>query len=145
VTNEREKILLIDDDPFVLDHAKEILEQNGYDCILAINGFQGIKMANEILPRLIFLDLEMPLMDGYKVLKTLKDSPRTEGIPVVLLTAQDLNVDRGKGFDLGATMYINKPFTSIKMMSIVNVVLNKHISFDGKIEDQDQVQRGTSE
>ncbi|MFC1848798.1 PleD family two-component system response regulator [candidate division CSSED10-310 bacterium] len=124
------KILLIDDDPYMLDKAKEILEQNDFQVFMAINGFQGIKIANEEQPALIFLDIEMPLMDGYKVLASLKANASTKEIPVVLLTSQDIKIDKGKGFDLGAAMYINKPFSNIKLLSVVNAVINKEISFD---------------
>lgn len=127
---EKRKILLIDDDPYILDQAKEILERNGFEVFMAINGFQGIKLASELQPELIFLDLEMPLMDGYKVLQTLKTNDRTDEIQVVLLTGRDMKLDKGRGFQLGAAMYINKPFSNIKLLSVVNAVLDRELSFD---------------
>lgn len=127
---QKRTILLIDDDPYILDQAREILEQNGFSVIMAINGFQGIKLADEHRPSLIFLDIEMPLMDGYKVLSTLKAHASTSSIPVILLTSRDLKLDRGRGFDCGAAMYINKPFTNVKLLSVVNAILDGTVSFD---------------
>lgn len=124
------KILLIDDDPFILDQAKNILEENGFVVSLAINGSQGIKLAYQLHPALIFLDVEMPMIDGYKVLQTIKKDVKTKSIPVVLLTSVDLKRDKGKGLQLGADMFMNKPFSSLKLMSVVNAILKNKISFD---------------
>jgi signal transduction histidine kinase/CheY-like chemotaxis protein len=86
-------VLLVDDDPQVLDIMAPMLEQGGYRALTAAGGREGIQQAREHLPHLIVLDLMMPEVNGFDVVATLRDDVRTRGIPIVVLTAKDLTLE----------------------------------------------------
>jgi putative two-component system response regulator len=107
--------MLIDDDEVCLAFGKEILE-NRYTVYPILSGEQAFIILKKVTPDLILLDIEMPGMDGYEVLKRLKEDPETKEIPVIFLTAQ---VDPGNelnGLSMGAVDYITKPFSPLLLM-----------------------------
>jgi DNA-binding response OmpR family regulator len=79
-------------------------------------------------PDLIVLDIMMPKLDGYEVCKTIKGSPDTAHIPVILLSAKGRNVDQKMGFDVGADDYITKPFSPRKLVERINQLLGQAVS-----------------
>jgi signal transduction histidine kinase/CheY-like chemotaxis protein len=99
-------ILLMDDDPFLLDALSRLLVLDGHQVITAMDGAEGLRLAAEAHPGLIVLDVMMPGMDGWEVLKTLKADPALAQIPVVMLTILD---EAEKGLALGAVDYLFKP------------------------------------
>ena len=99
-------LLLIDDDPFLLDALSRTLQLDGHQVVTAANGVDGLRLAREVRPSLIVLDVMMPLMDGWEVLKALKADPSLCQIPVVMLTILD---EAQKGLALGAVEYLFKP------------------------------------
>ncbi|MBR4027514.1 MAG: response regulator [Lachnospiraceae bacterium] len=104
------RILIIDDvevNRFVL---KNIIEDMGYQPILAENGIQALKMLKRIVPDLILLDISMPEMDGYEFCGILKQDIRTRNIPIIFISAYDDPEDVVKGFEAGGTDYVTKPF-----------------------------------
>nr|WP_320192171.1 two-component system response regulator [uncultured Desulfobacter sp.] len=105
----KETILIVDDTPDNLAVLGELLMPH-YQVRVANSGPKALTAAGtEPLPDLILLDIMMPEMDGYEVIKYLKDNPRTSDIPVIFITALDTCEDEAKGFDLGARDYISKP------------------------------------
>ncbi|MBF0101164.1 MAG: two-component system response regulator [Desulfobacterales bacterium] len=104
------KILIVDDEHANIDILAYTLKEY-YEIIIARSGEQALKRLEKILPDLILLDIMMPDMDGYEVLKRLKAAERTHHIPVIFVTAMSEVGDETKGFELGAIDYITKPIS----------------------------------
>jgi signal transduction histidine kinase/CheY-like chemotaxis protein len=109
-------VLLIDDDPTLLEALSRLLARDGYEVRMAQNGAEGLRMAREFHPGIIVLDVMMPLMDGWEVLKALKADPVLEPIPVVMLTILD-EVERGLA--LGAAEYLFKPIDRAQLSGVL--------------------------
>jgi len=99
-------VLVIDDDPEAQDIVERFLRKDGFEVVTASSGDEGLRLAHELLPAAITLDVMMPDMDGWSVLRALKADPVLHDIPVVMLTMVD---DKSKGYSLGATDYLTKP------------------------------------
>ncbi|HQN19877.1 MAG TPA: PleD family two-component system response regulator [Syntrophobacteraceae bacterium] len=104
----RQTVLIVDDAPANIELLSEVLESE-YEVLFALSGEDGLNIAFEEAPDLILLDIVMPQMDGYEVCARLKADPRTQTIPVIFVTAMDLEEDETKGLALGAIDYITKP------------------------------------
>jgi diguanylate cyclase (GGDEF)-like protein len=113
------KLLLIDDSQDIHMLIRQRLRSDGIDVIGAENGVDGLRLAGEEIPALILLDLGMPVMDGFEVLRTLKDDPATSQIPVIVLSGRDDAEDKVQGFDLGAIDYVCKPFDMTELRARV--------------------------
>ncbi|MBQ3642333.1 response regulator [bacterium] len=118
------KILIVDDEPDIIEILKFVLETNGYECITANDGEEGLKLAKEASPNLIILDVMMPKMNGYKISRLLKFDAKYKNIPILMLTARSQEGDKLIGEETGADEYITKPFQ-------VDVVLEKVKSYLG--------------
>ena len=105
---EKIKILLIEDEKEVAELYKLKLTLDGYEVVTAENGQEGLDKANSYRPELIFLDIKMPEMDGFEVLKKLRATARTRDIPVVVLSNFDEQDLIEKGLTLGANEYLIK-------------------------------------
>ncbi|MBX3363656.1 MAG: diguanylate cyclase [Phycisphaeraceae bacterium] len=103
-------ILVIDDSPDVHRLLGARLKSEPIDLICAADGAMGLRMARELRPTVILLDIDMPGMDGFEVLRQLKDDTPTHDIPVIMLTGMQSPQDKVTAFDLGAVDYICKPF-----------------------------------
>jgi len=122
------KILVCDDEPYILMALTDAVEMEGYECVTAINGKEALQKARETLPDLIMLDIMMPFMDGFEVCRELKADPSTRDIPVIMLTAKSQQIDIQKGKDVGADDYITKPFRPSTLRKKFNEVLDaRHI------------------
>lgn len=104
----KEKILIVEDDVFLGDLMSKKLQQEGFEVIHAVDGHEGMKKAKQEQPGLILLDLILPKMDGFEVLKKIKDTVETEEIPVIILSNLGQKEDVERGFDLGADDYLIK-------------------------------------
>ncbi len=105
------KILIIDDDEDLIVSTKILLNGNGIEVIGAINGEEGIKKALEEKPDYIFIDIDMPGMDGWETLKKIKSHEELKNIPVAMLTATSLSDSIDREEIEGINDYITKPFT----------------------------------
>jgi two-component system alkaline phosphatase synthesis response regulator PhoP len=122
------KILVCDDEPYILMALTDAVEMEGYECVTAINGKEALEKARETRPDLIMLDIMMPFMDGFEVCRELKADAATRDIPVIMLTAKSQQVDIQKGKDAGADDYITKPFRPSTLRKKFNEVLDaRHI------------------
>ncbi len=108
---EGKTILLVDDDLTLREMYEERLKTEGFIITQASNGEEAIKLAKETKPQIILLDIMMPKVNGFDVLKNLKADPATKGIPVIVLSALIQDVDRSEGKKLGAVDYIVKSET----------------------------------
>jgi DNA-binding response OmpR family regulator len=121
----KKRILIVDDEPSILETIKFHLELNEYEVISAADGMEALKVARAENPDLILLDLMLPRMDGYKVCKMLKMDKRYKSIPVIMLTAKAGSMDEVEGYQSGADAYIKKPFDLDALSSVVQEMLEK--------------------
>ena len=108
------KILFIEDESALQKTFKDILEKEGYEVIKALDGEVGLKLAEEKEPDLILLDLILPKINGFEVLKGLKENEKTKDIPVIILTNLEGTGDIQKALELGATTYLVKANYSLE-------------------------------
>ena len=106
------RILVVDDDENILNLEKTILEQKGFDVTGAGGGAEALKVLEDRVFDLVLLDVMMPEVDGFAVCRRIKEDPRLKDIPVIFLTAKGGGDALAEGFESGAVMYINKPFTA---------------------------------
>ena len=104
------KVLIVDDVPTNVMLVQAILKKEGYTLLTCDSGTKALRIANEKHPNLILLDIMMPEMDGYEVLQHLKSNPETTDIPVNIMSALSDMQSIVKGYQLGATEYVTKPF-----------------------------------
>ncbi|MFW9259343.1 DNA-binding response regulator [Nostoc sp. KVJ20] len=119
------KILVIEDDAITRNLFLEVLEAQGFDTIGAEDGLAGIEQAQKHLPDLVICDIQMPDMDGYSVLTTLRQDPDTAIIPFIFLTGSNTQTDVRKGMELGADDYLIKPSTIEDLLRAIAVRLEK--------------------
>lgn len=120
----KKTILVVDDDPDVVTVVKGILHSEEYRVQCAYNGREVFTRLKEERPDLIVLDVKMPEMDGFEVLKRLKAAPETSSIPVILLTGKGQYHDMLTGYRLGTDYYMDKPFTSAQLINGVHLFLS---------------------
>ncbi len=104
------KILIVDDEADIIEILQFVLEAEGYECITATDGEEGLKLAKEASPDLIILDVMMPKINGYKISRLLKYDSKYKNIPILMITARSQEEDRVIGEETGADEYITKPF-----------------------------------
>jgi DNA-binding response OmpR family regulator len=112
------KILIIEDESALQKTLGEVLSQQGYEVLSALNGEIGLKLAQSKKPDLILLDLILPKIHGFDVLKKIKDNPETKKIPVIVLTNLESIEDIKKAIELGATTYLVKANYSLEELTI---------------------------
>jgi CheY-like chemotaxis protein len=119
-----EKLILIaEDDPKILKLTRDMLQVSGYITIEATDGKQGVELARARKPDLILMDIIMPEMDGYTACDAIKADKATSEIPVVMITATDLELNKERTEKLGADGYMQKPFTRQELLDIVSQLL----------------------
>lgn len=124
--NSQYRILLVDDEPDVLEFLGYNLRKEGYRIFSCNNGKDAIEMANQILPHLIILDVMMPLMDGIEACREIKKNTELENTIVVFLTARSEDYSQIAGFDAGADDYVTKPIKPRVLLSRVKALLRRY-------------------
>ena len=118
------KILLVDDEPDIIEFLKYNLEQNGYDVIVGHDGLEALRKLNQN-PDLIILDIMMPHLDGYEVYQKIRENKNFKDIPIIFLTAKAGETDEIKGLELGASDFIQKPISPKKLIARIKLNLRK--------------------
>jgi len=113
------KILVVDDEPFILRSLTFILKKNGYDVDSATNGEEAIEAILDGRPRLVFLDLMMPKKNGLEVCAEVRQNSELDDVHIIMLTAKGQELDREKGLQAGANEYLTKPFSPSKVLERV--------------------------
>jgi signal transduction histidine kinase/DNA-binding response OmpR family regulator len=132
------RVLVIDDDPIIHDLLKRYLVKEGFHVTCALGGKEGMRLAKEIHPEVITLDVMMPEMDGWAVLTALKADPQLSDIPVVMLSMVD---DKNLGFTLGASEYLTKPISRERLATVLNKYRRESKSGQVMVVDDDAPSR----
>jgi DNA-binding response OmpR family regulator len=117
------KVLIVDDEPNILLSLEFILEEEGYDVYVAHDGDEALETAALIAPALILLDVAMPRKDGYEVCQLLRERPAFKDVKIVMLTAKGQPLERKKGVEVGADLYVTKPFSSTELLEKIRSLL----------------------
>ncbi len=118
-------VLVVDDEPNIVLSIKFLMKQQGYEVRTASNGEEALQALNEKVPDLILLDVMMPKPDGYEVCQRIRATAKWRAIPVIMLTAKGREVEREKGFAMGADDYITKPFATQELVAKVQAILHE--------------------
>jgi CheY-like chemotaxis protein len=120
----RKKVLLVDDSHDILD-LLEVFLFGKYDCITAINGFEGLKSAREVVPDLIITDIMMPVMDGIKFLNSLRENAKTAPVPVIAITSFIKKSNIKSLISMGFSGVMTKPFERDAIIALIEKSLNE--------------------
>jgi len=115
-------VLTVDDDPSILRVVELLLTRNGYTVRTAASGELALKMLSNLVPAVLITDVQMPGMSGYDLCSVVKSDARLQKVPVIFLTAQGSPQDYKSGHDLGAVVYMSKPFKPEKLLQVVQMV-----------------------
>jgi len=139
-TSRKYRILVVDDERRMVGFIRLNLEQDGFKVIEAYNGSEALERLRDSLPDLILLDVMMPDIDGFEVLRLIREISQ---VPVIMLTAKGEEDDKVKGLELGADDYVTKPFSPRELVSRVKAVLRRGSTFEeedeGVIEIDDRL------
>lgn len=119
------KILLVEDNEMNRDMLVRRLQRKGYEVIIAVDGEQGVAMAQSEAPELILMDISLPLLDGWEATRRLKAAPETQSIPIIALTAHAMAGDREKSLEAGCDDYDIKPIDFQRLLGKIEALLEK--------------------
>jgi DNA-binding NarL/FixJ family response regulator len=122
---EHKRLLLIDDDPNLILLVKDYLEFRGYEVITAENGREALEVLEQEIPDMIICDVMMPEMDGYAFVNQVRQEERTSWIPILFLSAKGQSQDKIKGLNIGADVYMVKPFEPEELVAQVEASLKQ--------------------
>jgi DNA-binding response OmpR family regulator len=125
-SEEKALILVVDDDPDIRDIVSFRLERAGYEIAQATNGEDALRLARERTPSLCILDVMMPRVNGFEVVRELRSDPSTQSVPVLMLTASVQDKDVARGFEIGADDYLKKPFNTGELLARVAALLRRN-------------------
>lgn len=116
-------VLIVDDEPSIVVALEFLMQQNGYDVLVAYSGEEAIEMIDKYTPDLVLLDIMLPGIDGFEVCEIVRFNPEWQKMKVMFLTALGRELDMAKGLKLGADDYITKPFKSATLVKKIKRLL----------------------
>jgi CheY-like chemotaxis protein len=119
------KILLIEDNEMNRDMLTRRLQRRGYQVVIAVDGAQGLAMAQSESPALILMDISLPVLDGWEATRRLKMAPETKSIPVIALTAHAMSGDRERCIEAGCDDFDTKPVEIARLVGKIETLLNQ--------------------
>jgi CheY-like chemotaxis protein len=122
------KILLVEDNEMNRDMLSRRLTRRGFQVVIAVDGAQGVTMAQAESPDLILMDMSLPVMDGWEATQHLKTAPETQTIPIIALTAHAMAGDREKALAAGCDDYDTKPIEFARLFSKIQTLLGQEPS-----------------
>jgi DNA-binding response OmpR family regulator len=129
------RILIIDDEPMIVESVSYNLKQEGYEVISANNGEVGLKLADTEKVDLILLDLMLPGMSGLEICRSIRLHSE---VPIIILTAKEGEIDRVLGLELGADDYVTKPFSMRELIARVRTVLKRYQAMNASNSDKNE-------
>ena len=136
MSNNKQKILIVDDEPDILELIEYNLKKEGYQVYTASNGVEAIAAAKKHLPELIILDIMMPKLDGIETCRQLRAIPEFKSTFIVFLTARSEEYSEISGFNVGADDYIAKPIKPRALISRINAILRRNAQTDTEVENK---------
>jgi CheY-like chemotaxis protein len=121
-----DRALLVDDDPEVITTTRWMLETSGFIVETAASGREALEALKARLPTVVLLDVTMPEMSGFEVLKMIRSDPTTAKLPVILVTARSGDRDFLTGYQMDADYYVAKPYSRDDLVYAIRLVLGKH-------------------
>jgi CheY-like chemotaxis protein len=119
------KILLVEDNEMNRDMLSRRLARKGYEVSIAVDGRQGVEMAQSAAPDLILMDMSLPVLDGWEATRQLKNADATRHIPVIALTAHAMSGDRERALEAGCDDYDTKPIELPRLLEKIESMLNR--------------------
>ena len=119
------KILLVEDNQENRDMLSRRLTRRGYEVVIALDGGQGVAMAQSEIPDLILMDMDLPVLNGWEATRQLKAAPATQAIPIIALTAHAMVGDREKALEAGCDDYDSKPIEFPRLLEKIEALLGK--------------------
>ena len=117
------KILLVEDNEMNRDMLSRRLERRGYQVVIAVDGAEGVRMAQAEAPALILMDMSLPVLDGWEATRQIKAAPATGGIPIIALTAHAMSGDREKAIEAGCDDFDTKPVDLPRLLAKIDALL----------------------
>ncbi len=130
VVSMPKKIMAVDDERHIVRLIQVNLERSGFQVVTAFDGPEALRKVEADRPDLIVLDVMMPKMDGFEVLKRLQANPETREIPVIMLTAKAQDADVFRGWASGVSAYLTKPFNPLELITFVKRILSGRDDYD---------------
>lgn len=121
----KKRVLVVEDNMDSYELMRFVLERNGYETFLAVNGLDGVSAAQKQVPDLIIMDLSMPIMDGWTATSLIKKDEYISNIPVIAVTAYAMPGDRIRALNVGCDEYVTKPMDLLDLVETVNLWVNK--------------------
>ena len=121
----KKRVLVVEDNMDSYELMRFVLERNGYETFLAVNGLDGVSAAQKQVPDLIITDLSMPIMDGWTATSLIKKDEHISYIPVIAVTAYAMPGDRIRALNVGCDEYVTKPMDLLDLVETVNLWVNK--------------------
>lgn len=131
---ELTKVLIVDDEPSILMSLEFLMKKEGYQVFIARDGSEAMEIIEKEVPSIILLDIMMPNVDGYEVCYTVKNNLRLNHIKVVFLSAKNKELDIEKGYEVGADLYVTKPFSTRALVAKVNALAVNVVSGSAEME-----------
>ncbi len=119
------RVLLADDEPNIVESLRFLLERAGFDVLVATDGREALDTALQEKPDVLVLDLMLPELDGYEVLRQLRANAASASLPVLMLTAKGQRIDRETALKCGADLFITKPFANADIIAAVKQLADK--------------------
>ncbi len=117
------KILIVDDDPNILLSVEFLLVKNGFNVLVARNGMEAMEIIEDTVPDIVLSDIMMPDVDGYVICEYIKKNERTKSAKVIFLSAKSREVDVNFGYEMGADLYMVKPFSTRTLLEKINELI----------------------
>jgi len=119
------KILIVDDEPSIIVPLQFLMEQNGYETMVAFSGEEAMETIVAGPPDLILLDIMLPIIDGFEVCQRVREKPELDHVRIIMITAMGSEANIAKGLALGADAYITKPFSNAAVVEKVRELLQQ--------------------
>jgi len=117
------RILLVEDNEMNRDMLSRRLMRKGYEVLIAVDGQQGVAMAQSESPDVVLMDMSLPVMDGWEATRILKSSPATKDLPIIALTAHAMSTDRDKALEAGCDDYDTKPIELTRLLAKIEALI----------------------
>jgi two-component system alkaline phosphatase synthesis response regulator PhoP len=125
VTPRLGRVLVVEDERDVAELLRYTLAREGYEVTVAPNGADAVKIARDLAPDVLLLDIMVPQLNGWEVCRRLKNDPETRAIPIIMVTGRGEEGDKVLGFELGADDYVTKPFSPRELVARVRAVIRR--------------------